>query len=380
MNTTSPEHSPGTDHIWISQPEGHSNIYSDSSGHFTLVTEDGRDPREFMRMDAYSAAQAFIDGKFDVRGDICEAIRHYSNQRHRGVRDLMFGSLARLNHLRIRCFARNRNAARQNIGFHYDRSNEFYAQFLDSRMVYSAAYFEDAADSLEKAQTQKLERICRDLVLRPDERFLDIGCGWGGLICYASEHFGTRSVGCTLSREQLEFARSVVKRKGLEHRVGVDLCDYREAGGCYEKIASVGMFEHVGYRGLPEYFKKVYSLLDARGLFINRGVVRPQGVSDGPETFFLQKHVFPGGELVHLDDVIREGERAGFHAIGLRDLRSHYALTCRRWVENLQGNAAHCRVLVGEPIYRTWLLYLAASATSFEDGHTGAAQVLFEKR
>jgi cyclopropane-fatty-acyl-phospholipid synthase len=183
-----------------------------------------------------------------------------------------------------------------------------------------------------------------------------------------------------LSQQQLDFARDTLKRQKLEQRVCVDLRDYREAGGSYEKIVSVGMFEHVGYRGLPDYFKKVYSLLTPRGLFLNRGVIRPQGVSDGAETLFLQKHVFPGGELVHLDDVIREGERAGLHAIGLRDLRSHYALTCRRWVENLQRNAAHCRVLVGQAAYRTWLLYLAASAVSFEDGRTGAAQVLFEKR
>ncbi len=140
------------------------------------------------------------------------------------------------------------------------------------------------------------------------------------------------------------------------------------------------MFEHVGRARLAGYFRKIYSILEPGGLFLNRGVVRPRGISDNPETFFLQKCVFPDGELVHLDDVIREGMRAGFDVVGLRDFRLHYALTCRRWVQNLQKNADHCRALVGERTFRTWLLYLAGSAVNFEDGRTGAAQVLFSKR
>jgi cyclopropane-fatty-acyl-phospholipid synthase len=139
------------------------------------------------------------------------------------------------------------------------------------------------------------------------------------------------------------------------------------------------MFEHVGRSRLPAYFKKVYSLLNHSGLFLNRGVVRPRGVSDGPETLFLQRYVFPGGELVHVDDVVREGESAGFTAIGMEDVRKHYALTCRAWTKNLQQHEESCRSLVGEVTYRTWLLYLAASAVGFEDRHTSAAEVLFRK-
>jgi cyclopropane-fatty-acyl-phospholipid synthase len=331
-------------------------------------------------MDEYSAARAFVNRRFDVSGDICAAVRHYMRQPHSRTRQILFSTIARLNRFKLIPILQNRRKAMRNIWFHYDRSNEFYSLFLGSRMVYSAAYFEDADDSLEKAQEQKLDRIGTDLVLRAGERFLDIGCGWGALVCYAAEHFGTRAVGCTLSREQLEFTRNMLQQRGLEEKASVSLRDYRDLDGCYDKIASVGMFEHVGRRLPPDYFRKIYSLLNSGGLFLNRGVVRIEGTSDSAETLFLQKQVFPGGELVHLSDVVREGQRAGFDVIGARDLRLHYALTCRRWVENLRRNAVRCIALVGEATYRTWLLYLAASAVSFEDRGTGAAQVLFEKR
>jgi len=373
------QQSSDTNHIWISQPEGRTNFYSDPDGRFTVIAADGADAHRCMQMDAYSAAMAFVEGKFDVHGDIFETIRYFSHQPHSALRQLYFSSLAHLEHVRIASLLGHRKPAAQNIQFHYDRSNDFYSQFLDSRMVYSAAYFCDPEDSLESAQQQKLEKICRDLVLRPDDRFLDIGCGWGGLVTYAAQHFGPTALGCTLAEQQLSFARQVIERNQLQDKVSVNLCDYRDLDGRFDKIASVGMFEHVGRSRLPGYFKKVFELLNPGGLFLNRGVIRPQGVTDGPETLFIQKSVFPGGELVHLDDVVREGERAGFDVVGLRDLRKHYGLTCKAWVKNLQKNATRCRALVGDATYRTWLLYLAASAVGFEDGRTGAAQVLFLK-
>lgn len=380
MATAPRQQSSDTNHIWISQPEGRTNFYSDPDGRFTVVASGAADARHCMQMDAYSAATAFVQGKFDVHGDILEAIRYFSRQPHSPLRQIFFSSLAHLEHVRISSLLGNRRPAAHNIQFHYDRSNEFYSLFLDSRMVYSAAYFSDPEDSLENAQRQKLDRICRDLVLRPDDRFLDIGCGWGGLVTYAAENFGARAFGCTLANQQFDFARQVIAHRSLEERVTVNLCDYRDLKGSFDKIASVGMFEHVGRKRLPGYFNKAFELLKPGGLFLNRGVIRPQGVTDGPDTLFIQKSVFPGGELVHLDDVVREGERAGFDVVGLRDLRRHYALTCKAWVKNLQRNSAKCRALVGESVYRTWLLYLAASTIGFEEGRTGAAQVLFLKQ
>lgn len=373
------QQSSDSNHVWISQPEGRTNVYSDPDGRFSVIAADDADAQRCMQMDAYSAAMGFVEGKFDVHGDIFEAIRYFSHQHHSMLRQALFSSRARLEHLRISSVLGRRRQAAQSIQFHYDRSNEFYAQFLDSRMMYSAAYFNDPEDSLETAQRQKLEKICRDLVLRPDDRFLDIGCGWGGLITHAAEHFGARAFGCTLAEQQLAYTQDLIAHSGLQERVSVNLCDYRDLNGRFDKVASVGMFEHVGRSRLAGYFQKVFELLNPGGLFLNRGVVRPQGVCDGPETLFIQKSVFPGGELVHLDDVVREGERAGFDVVGLRDLRRHYALTCKAWVRNLQKNSIECRALTDDQTYRTWLLYLAASAVGFEDGRTGAAQVLLLK-
>lgn len=330
-------------------------------------------------MDPYSAAKAFVEGKFTVQGDIFAAIRFFSKQSHSVARAFFFSLATRLEHLKIHSILGLRKQAAQSIQFHYDRSNEFYAQFLDSRMIYSSACFSHPHASLEQAQTEKLDRICRHLELKPGDRFLDIGCGWGGLVAFAAERYGVTAFGCTLSNQQLQFARDVVRRHGLAGRVSIEAIDYRDLNGSFDKIASVGMFEHVGRSRLAGYFKKTYSLLNRGGLFLNRGVIRPHGVSDGPDTLFLQKNVFPGGELVHLDDVVREGERAGFETSGMEDLRKHYALTCRAWVKNLRQHADSCRSLVGESTYRTWLLYLAASTVGFEDGRTSAAQVLFVK-
>lgn len=369
-----------TENIWISQPQGRSNCYADVNGRFAIIAAGSTDANEYLHLDAYSAAKAFIDGKYAIRGDVFAAIRFFIGQPHNKFRAALFTVLARLERMRIGLFAGQRGKAKRDIGFHYNRSNEFYRQFLDSRMMYSAAHFGGPTVSLEDAQREKLDRICQDLRLRRGDRFLDIGCGWGGLVVHAAENFGVNSFGCTLAREQLEAARQSVGARGLAGRVTVDLRDYRDLKGTFDKIASVGMFEHVGRKRLRGYFETVHRMLEKDGLFLNRGVVRPPGGHDGPDTLFIQRHVFPGGELVHLHDVVREGERAGFEVIGIEDLRMHYALTCREWVKNLERNVEACKSIAGERTYRTWLLYLAASAVGFEEDRISCAQVLFAKR
>jgi cyclopropane-fatty-acyl-phospholipid synthase len=379
MQTSSGQQTSQPRHFWVSQPDGRSNVFSDAGGRFTIIGTGDFDARHVLKLDAYSAANAFVNGDFDVHGDIIEAVRYFSSQPHTSLRHIIYSMLARLEHLRIYSLLGSRDESAKNIQYHYDRSNQFYSLFLDSRLVYSAAYFDSPEDSLDRAQEHKLDLICRDLVLCPDDNFLDVGCGWGALIFHAAQRFGVKAHGCTIAEQQLQYARKETMKRSLAHRVTVSLCDYRDCNDSYDKIASVGMFEHVGKARLPGYFRKLYSLLKPGGLFLNRGVVRPQGVTDGPETLFVQRSVFPGGELVHLDDVVREGERAGFEAIGMRDLRTHYALTCKAWVLNLRRNHEQCRALVGDRTYRTWLLYLAASSVGFQEARTSAAQVLFFK-
>lgn len=369
-----------TANVWVSEPQGHSNCYADADGRFAIISAGNADAHEYLKLDAYSAAKAFVNGKYAIRGDVFAAIRFFLNQPHDKFREWLFTQAARLERVRIALLGGWRGKTRRNIGFHYNRSNEFYRQFLDSRMIYSAAHFPDPSVSLEDAQQEKLERICQDLRLRRGDRFLDIGCGWGGLVVHAAEHFGVNAFGCTLAREQLEAAQQCVNERGIAGRASLELRDYRDVKGRFDKIASVGMFEHVGRKRLRSYFAAVHRLLERGGLFLNRGIVRPQGASDGPDTFFIQRHVFPGGELVHLHEVVREGERAGFEVIGMEDLRIDYALTCREWVRNLERNVETCKAIAGEKTYRTWLLYLAASAVGFEEDRISCSQVLFSKR
>lgn len=372
MGTASHQQTSDPSHIWITQPEGASNCYSDPGGRFSIVSTDGSGLRNLSKLDIYSGAMAFVDGKLSVHGDLFAAIRWFLNRPRAAGRDLLLSAIARFAHI-------PKTKATKNIRFHYDRSNEFYRQFLDARMVYSEAHFEYAGQSLDEAQFAKLDRVCRHLELKPGDRFLDVGSGWGGLIVHAAAHYGVIAEGCTLSNEQLRFARGLVEKQGLSDRVSIDPIDYRNLEGRFDKIASIGMFEHVGRSKLREYFEKIFSVLEKGGLFLNRGLIRPRGVSKGPETLFLQNEVFPGSELVHLDEVIRAGERAGFEAVGLEDVRMQYARTARIWVENLQHRAVECVRLVGDRTYRIWVLYLAAAVVSLEDLQMSAAEVVFSK-
>ena len=353
-------------------------------GHVTDgFTIEGRIPQnDLLRLDAYSAARRFVNGEIQVYGDIFRAVRFFlSRSRSRpGVRALWAIARGWLGQLNLKTRLRDRKTTARDIRFHYDRSNEFYQQFLDSRMQYSEGHFSGPDCSLEAAQREKLERICRRLGLAPGHRFLDIGCGWGGLLAYAAGHFGVEGVGCTLSERQFQLASETMSKSGLAGRVAIRLTDYRNLTGQFDRIASIGMFEHVGRRRMPAYFRKVHSLLAEDGLFLNRGIVRPEAAKDQPETLFVQRNVFPGGQLIHLSEVVRDAERAGFEVVSMEDVRQHYARTCRAWVLNLMANGAACRRLVDEATYRTWVLYLAASAVNFEDAQIDCVEVVFGKR
>jgi cyclopropane-fatty-acyl-phospholipid synthase len=275
--------------------------------------------------------------------------------------------------------AENRDA----IHFHYDVSNEFYALWLDHAMVYSCAYFENSDVGLDAAQTAKLDHICRKLSLRPGESFLDIGCGWGALVIHAAQRYGVRAHGVTLSPQQLKVAQERIAQAGLADRVSVELQDYRDLQGesVYDKVASVGMFEHVGLKNLPVYFSTVHRLLKPHGLFLNHGITHnAEGWQRSMSTEFINRYVFPDGELDNISNIQHAMERARFEIADVEALRPHYALTLRHWVARLERNHERALQYVNEATYRVWRLYMTACALEFESGDIGIYQVLATKR
>ena len=354
--------------------DGSERRCGDGIPRFTFCVPTSKALQCLLATDIYSAATGFIRGKFDVKGDLAAAIRFKGWQPQSGLRKYLFGGIARCAAALEGGFQTAAQAAR-NIRFHYDRSNEFYRLFLDPRMVYSCAYFRSLDTTLEDAQVAKLNHICRKLDLQSGERFLDVGCGWGALIGHAAVQYGAAATGCTLSRAQYAYAVA-----GLGGRARVLECDYRDLDGRYDKIASVGMFEHVGRRRAHEYFRKMAELLAPNGLFLNHSIARPQGVRDDAASLFVRRHIFPGGQLIHLWEMIRAAEDSGFEVLDVENLRPHYALTCRRWEQRLAANRDAALLLVDEPTFRAWRIWLAASALSFEDGFSSVYQILMSKR
>lgn len=360
-------------------PSGKREVYGDESPAFTIAVADERQLCRVLTGNAYSAALDFIHKRFEVSGSLIAALRFRKTHSQPSWMDRLWPLAARFAPARIETWLQGKKRAADNIRFHYDVSNEFYQTFLDSRMIYSAALFEKPEWSLDQAQEAKLRTICEMLDLHPGDRFLDIGCGWGGLLTYCAMNYRVQATGCTLSHNQFGYTRSLIQALGLERYESVLELDYRDIPGRFDKIASIGMFEHVGRHRLAAYFRTVYNRLESGGRFLNSGIVRPQGIADDPQTWFVLNRVFPGGELAHLSDVIRAAEGAGFETLRIDNLRQHYGRTCREWVSRLSRSQDRCIGIVGEETYRTWLLYLAAAAMNFEAGSTSVVSILMRR-
>ncbi|MBX2805648.1 MAG: class I SAM-dependent methyltransferase [Hyphomicrobiales bacterium] len=273
---------------------------------------------------------------------------------------------------------------RDYIQFHYDVGNDFYRLFLDSRMQYSCAYFTDWDNTLDQAQTDKLDMICRKLRLKEGDRLLDIGCGWGGLICYAAEHYGVSAHGVTLSDAQIALARERIAEKGLGDRVTVEIRDFAELTVSYDKIASIGMYEHIGIRNIGKYFDTARRLLAPGGLFLNHAISRrakrrKRRFSARAEQRALQKYIFPGGELDDIGHTVQAMEQHGFEVHDVEGWRDHYAMTTRRWCERLTAHRDEAVALVGPETYRIWVAYLAGCSLAFTRGTARIYQTLASK-
>jgi cyclopropane-fatty-acyl-phospholipid synthase len=339
--------------------------------------------------------QAYVQDDFDIDGDLESAfpVARHLLRLHPSIRD-RFRLAQQLLHLPAgRASLRGRGQARlhgrihsperdrEAVTYHYDTSNEFFALFLDRDMVYSCGYFRSPGDDLEAAQQQKLDYTCRKLRLKKGQRLLDIGCGWGGLIRYASQRYGVSSLGITLSEPQARLAGERIRQDGLEEKCRATVRDYREVGapGSYDAIVSIGMVEHVGASMLPEYFAQAWRLLRPGGVFLNHGIARRLHAPAHPGASFTQAYVFPDTDPVPLCTSVRAAEEAGFEARDVESLREHYAMTLRHWVRRLDDRREEAVRVTNEATYRVWRMFLTGSAVEFDTGGNNVYQSLLVK-
>lgn len=337
-----------------------------------------------------NAGRAFAAGLLDIEGDV-EAAVDALMQRMRTagamqmmrlallLRKLPKPSLPRLREARLHgkrhTIARDREA----IGFHYDQPVAFYRAFLDPLMVYSCAYFDDGVTGLADAQLAKIDYTLHKLRLRPGERLLDIGCGWGALVVRAAQAFGAKVTGVTLSQKQFEEGQRRIAEAGLQDSASIELRDYRELqADSFDKIVSVGMFEHVGRSRMADYFGTAFRLLQPAGLFLNHAIANEMK-GDGKASGFMDAFIFPDGELLHISEALGGAEAAGFEVRDVENLREHYHRTLRAWVANLERNRDAAVAAAGEQSYRAWRLYMAGSAQGFHSGRMGLYQSLLAK-
>ncbi|HZY63390.1 MAG TPA: cyclopropane-fatty-acyl-phospholipid synthase family protein [Edaphobacter sp.] len=368
--------------------------YGSGTPHFT-VTIKSLDALKTILWDPneITLGDAFVRGDIDVDGDIfamfefADFIFNHAHGKDGPFygRRMVFSAINAFRRLEYKIddlFIHSLRRDKEAISYHYDKPPEFFAPWLGPTMVYSCAYFCRNSESLDEAQRNKLDLICRKLRLNPGDRMLDIGCGWGSLIMHAAKHYGVHATGITLSKEQLAFAQQRIEKEGLSSQCEVRLCDYREldpARTSFDKISSVGMFEHVGWQNLGTYFNTVKKLLKPGGAFLNHGIVSSleEFKKQGPS--FIRKYVFPDTALATLPLVTTQAENAGFELRDVECLREHYERTLHGWVDRLEQCKRELLDYVDMQTYRIWRLYMAGSAEAFRKAKISIYQILLSK-
>jgi cyclopropane-fatty-acyl-phospholipid synthase len=339
-------------------------------------------------------ARAYVAGDIDLEGDLLHALQSLTDTFPKRLGLKAWGqallSAARLGaigrpprvppeEVRLKGGEHSRDRDAAAISHHYDLANDFYRLVLGPSMAYSCAFFEGPEDLLEDAQIAKYDLVCRKLELVPDCRLLDVGCGWGGMVCWAAERYKVQAVGITVSRPQYELALERVAQAGLQARVEIRLQDYRElAGETYDAISSIGMFEHVGRERSHQYFQVLGSVLRPGGLLLNHAISAAGGTAVSSRSF-IGRYVFPDGELQDVADVIAAMQASGLEIRHVESLREHYPKTLHKWKTNLERHWDEVVNLVGPARARIWRLFMTGGIIDFERATFGVHQVLGRK-
>ncbi|THB81495.1 MAG: class I SAM-dependent methyltransferase [Desulfobacteraceae bacterium] len=341
----------------------------------TLVVRDKRFVKALLSPDALSFGEAYINGYFEVIGNIKDLYERVSDSLLNTNRPKRF-----LKYL-TPFFMNPKSEEQKNIEYHYDVNASFYQKFLGKTMGYTCGYYPSTDTSMDQAQNEKMDIICRKIRLKPDEQLLDIGCGWGNFAVFAAKHYQANVTGITLSQEQKEFADNWARQENVADRVKIKLMNYRDLGQkIYDKITCVGMSEHVGQRHMSGFFDRVYQCLAPDGLFLQHTITTHTGSKKTQENTFLDKYMFPGGQLLYQHELIQKAARSGFEMLSAENLRPHYVRTLQDWVRQMESKKDELLKLVSEHVYRIYHVFFIGSLVSFKKQEIALFQNLFYKK
>jgi len=352
--------------------DGDTFLEGDDEPSFTITFKTSKAASQIFSKGTLGFGEEYMAGNIVIDGDLKELLRLGMDPRFQNMKISVKTKLAILiNHLKS---LDTRKGSLRNISHHYDKGNDFYRLYLDESMTYSCAYYRDSNDSLEQAQQQKYEHICRKLNLGEGERLLDVGCGWGGMLIYAARNYGIKGVGCTLSGEQARYAQEKIKKEGLQDRIDILLEDYRNITGRFDKFVSIGMFEHVGRSFIPTFMRKIRALLNPGAIGLLHTIGKEKQT---PHDGWTMKYIFPGGYIPVLDHIIRVMGENDLVTLDIENLRLHYASTLDEWARRFETQAKKIGEIFGDVFVRTWRLYLNGSAVAFRHGELRLYQILF---
>ncbi len=351
--------------------DGSTENFGEGEPKFKIIFNEPIPKGDIINDPSMALGEGYMSKKLDIEGSVQEVIESLYNNK-----DSFLKHSEKYEKL-IKKFKSTIKTSKENIAFHYDIGNDFYKLWLDDTMTYSCGYFKNDTDSLNQAQTNKVQHILKKLNLKEGQSLLDIGCGWGELIIAAAKQYKVKAVGITLSSEQLEKANTRIKAEGLENLVEVRLADYRELKNIsFDRIVSVGMLEHVGKDNLTEYFSIVNNLLKDKGVSLLHCIT---GVNEGGTNTWIDKYIFPGGDLPAIKNLIRDIAEQNFELIDVESLRRHYGRTLEHWTKNFENALPEIEKTKDEMFIRMWRMYLNSCAASFNSGNINIHQILFAK-